>query len=185
MHVHTNDVVISHSNSIANNKSPLPQFDKTIPGCVSSFWTHQQGMSRNYQKPKSHICNNIKNEVSFYCKFLRTHHARGACYHFGTRIPSVSKMWCTTRRVYSNQDLFKTLTFMNIARDHLNRDMCEGICNRKIPNFSYYCKYGILVFCNDGTGPANESKRTKRIQGWSRQIMGGSFCYLQYYYSVK
>ena len=52
--------------------------------------------------------------------------------------------------------------------------------------FSYYCKYGILVFDHDGTGPADESKRTKRVQGWSRQIVGGeAFHYLQYYYTVK
>ena len=38
-------------------------------------------------------------------------------------------------------------------------DVCEGICNRLILNFSYYCKYGILVFDHDGTGPADESKR--------------------------
>ena len=52
------------------------------------------------------------------------------------------------------------------------RDVCEGICNRVILHFSYYCKYGVLVFGDDGTGPANESKKKKRIQGWSRQIMG-------------
>ena len=52
------------------------------------------------------------------------------------------------------------------------RDVCEGICNRTI-HFSYNCKYGVFVFGDDGTGPADESKRTKRVQGWSRQIMGG------------
>ena len=102
-------------------KACLPKFDETIPGCVSSLWTHQQGLSRHHQKPKPHICNNMKNVVSSYYKFLRTHHARGACYHFGTGIPSVSKMRCTSQRVYSNRDLFKTLTFMDIARDHHNR----------------------------------------------------------------
>ena len=40
MHVHTNGVVISQRNSIANNKKTLPQFIETIPGRVSSFWTH-------------------------------------------------------------------------------------------------------------------------------------------------
>ena len=55
------------------------------------------------------------------------------------------------------------------------RDVCKGSCNRKILNFSYNCKNGALVFGDDGTGPANESKRTKRAQGWSRQIMGGAF----------
>ena len=55
------------------------------------------------------------------------------------------------------------------------RDVCEGICNRMILHFLYYCKYGVLFFGNDGAGPANESKRTKRVQGWCRQIMGGAF----------
>ena len=32
-----------------------------------------------------------------------------------------SNLQSTTRRVYSNRDLFKTLTSMNIARDHHNR----------------------------------------------------------------
>ena len=31
------------------------------------------------------------------------------------------KSQCTTQRVYSKRDLFKTLTSMNIARDHHNR----------------------------------------------------------------
>ena len=31
------------------------------------------------------------------------------------------------------------------------------------------------IIYDDGTGPADESKRTKRVQGWSRQIMGGRF----------
>ena len=53
------------------------------------------------------------------------------------------------------------------------RDVCERFCNRMILHFSYYCKYGVLVFGDDGTGPADESKRTKRVQGWSRQIIGG------------
>ena len=66
------------------------------------------------------------------------------------------------------------------------RDMCEGICNRMI-YFSYYCIIWGFGFGDDGTGPADESKRTKRVQGWSRQIMRGRFLlqYLQYYYIVK
>ena len=59
---------------------------------------------------KPHICNNMKNVVSFYHKFLCTHHARGACYHFGTGIPSVSKLQRSTRRVNSIRHLFKALT---------------------------------------------------------------------------
>ena len=65
------------------------------------------------------------------------------------------------------------------------RDVCEGICNEKILLFSYYCKYGVLFFGDDRTGPADESKTAKCVQGWFRQIMGGGFCYLQYYYFVK
>ena len=53
------------------------------------------------------------------------------------------------------------------------RGVCKGICNRMILHFSYCCKYGVLVFDDDRTGPADESKRTKRVQGWCRQIMGG------------
>ena len=63
-------------------------------------------------------------------------------------------------------------------------DVCEGICYRKILHFSYYCIYGGLVF-DEGTGSADESKRTKRVRGWSRQTVGGGFYYFQYYYFVK
>ena len=51
-------------------------------------------------------------------------------------------------------------------------DVFEGICNRMMLHFSCCCKYGVLAFGVDGTGPADESKRTKHVQGWSRQIMG-------------
>ena len=65
------------------------------------------------------------------------------------------------------------------------RDVCQGICNGKILHFSYYCKYGVLGFGNDGTSLADESKKTKCVRGWSRQIMGGNFYYLEYNYFVK
>ena len=65
------------------------------------------------------------------------------------------------------------------------RDVCEGICNKKILHFSYCCKYGVLILGDDGTGPADETKRTKRILGWFRQIMGGGFYYLPYYYFLN
>ena len=60
-------------------------------------------------------------------------------------------------------------------RMHHTRDVCEGICNRMILNFSYYCKYGVLVFGDGEIGSADEFKRTKHVQGWFRQIMGGAF----------
>ena len=53
------------------------------------------------------------------------------------------------------------------------RGVCKGILNKMMLHFSYYCKYGVLAFGDDRTGPADESKRTKRVQGWSHQIMGG------------
>ena len=56
---------------------------------------------------------------------------------------------------------------------HHTRDVCEGICNRMMLHFSYCCKYGVLAFGDHGTGPADDSKRTKRVLGWSRQIMEG------------
>ena len=55
------------------------------------------------------------------------------------------------------------------------RDVLEEICNRMIPHFSYYCKYGVLIFGDDDTSPADEFKRTKHVQGWSRRIMEGGF----------
>ena len=39
----------------------------------------------------------------------------------------------------------------------------------------YLQPYLNLVFDDDETGPADESKRTKRVQGCSRQIMEGGF----------
>ena len=36
----------------------------------------------------------------------------------------------------------------------------------------FICMFTQMVFGNDGTGSADESKRTKRVQGWSRQIIG-------------
>ena len=130
----------SQSNSIENNKKPPPLIFREHPWTRLPFWTHQQGLSRHHQKPKPHICNNMKNVASFYYKFLRTHHARGACYHFGTGISSVSKMQCTTRRVKSKRDLFQALTGntqlmsptgRNVSRDGLVK-LWEGtliICN--------------------------------------------------------
>ena len=32
---------------------------------------------------------------------------------------------------------------------------------------------GVFFFGDEGTGLADELKRTKRVLGWSRQIMGG------------
>ena len=43
------------------------------------------------------------------------------------------------------------------------RDARKGICDTTILHFSYYCKYGVLFFGDDGTVPADESKRTKRV----------------------
>ena len=68
---------------------------------------------------------------------------------------------------------------------HHVHDVCKGICHRKILNVLYYCKYGILFSGDNETGPADEFKRTKRVHGWSCQIMGEGFYYLQYSDFVK
>ena len=60
----------------------------------------------------------MKNVVSFYYKFLRIHHAGGECYHYGTGIPSVSKMQYSTRRVNSKRDLFNCEIYLK--RDLFN-----------------------------------------------------------------
>ena len=81
-------------------------------------------------------------------------------------------MQYTTQRIYSKRN-FEWYTASSIWMGYPNQndsmcrasDVCEGIRNRMILNFSYYRKYGVLVFGNDGTGPADESKRTKRVQG--------------------
>ena len=39
--------------------------------------------------------------------------------------------------------------------------------------FHSIANMGFWFFGDDETGPADESKRTKRVEGWSRQIMGG------------
>ena len=102
-------------------KAPSHNLTRSSLNVFRLFWTHQQSLFCHHQKTKSHIYNNMKIVVSFYYKFLRTHHARVACYHFGTSIPSVSKMQCTTGRVSSKRDPFKAFSSMNIVRDHHNR----------------------------------------------------------------
>ena len=41
--------------------------------------------------------------------------------------------------------------------------------------YIFHIMTNMFFFGNDGTGPADESKRTKRVQVWSHQIMGGGF----------
>ena len=55
------------------------------------------------------------------------------------------------------------------------RDVCEGICNRKKLHFSYFCKYGGLVFDGDGIGPADGSKMTKRVGDGLVKFWEGAF----------
>ena len=65
-----------------------------------------------------------KCSIFLYYKFLRTHHPRGARYHFGTGIPFVSKIQCTIRRVNS-----KRPGMCQSDSVRRSRDVCEGICN--------------------------------------------------------
>ena len=48
-------------------------------------------------------------------------------------------------------------------------NVCTGAPNDEVTALCR--KYGVLAFGNDGTGPADKSKKTKRVQGWSPQIM--------------
>ena len=64
---------------------------------------------------------------------------------------------------------------------HHARDVSGGICNRMI-HLSYYCKYGVLVFGDDGTGLA---KGRNAFRDGLVKLWEGGFYYLQYYYSVK
>ena len=43
------------------------------------------------------------------------------------------------------QFLLKVKNALQSDSMHHTRGVCEGICNRMILHFSYYCKYGILV----------------------------------------
>ena len=51
----------------------------------------------------------------------------------------------------------------------------------KVPSFGSVCV--LVLFLADETGPAEESKRTKRVQGWSRQILNFGFwnCICNFY----
>ena len=60
------------------------------------------------------------------------------------------------------------------------RDVCEGICDRMI-HFLYYCKYEILFFGDDGTGPADESKKDETHPGMVSSNYGRGFHYVQSY----
>ena len=71
-----------------------------------------------------------------------------------------------------------------------NQPICQpallsnAICRRLKSQYFYMCLVGFFLiyfffkdnvnewvtFACDGTGPADESKRTKRVQGWSRLI---------------
>ena len=44
-------------------------------------------------------------------------------------------------------------------------DVCKRISNRMMLHFLYYWKYGVLTFGDDGTGPADESKKDKTCPG--------------------
>ena len=95
MHVHTNDEVISQSNSIASNK---------IKGLFAR---------------------------SFSLRFLLVQLNKGQHW-----LPSSS--------------------------------VANGIGHE--PLLIILLQIWVLAFGNDRTGPADESKRTKRVQGWSRHI---------------
>ena len=72
-------------------------------------------------------------------------------------------------------------TLFACSQNELVISQCNSIANNKKENDT---KFFILLqiwgfgFGDDGTDPADEPKRTKRVQGWSRQIMTGFFLLL-------
>ena len=62
--------------------------------------------------------------------------------------------------------------YMHVHTNDVIISQCNSIANNKNLLLLQIWGFG---FGDDGTGPVNESKRTKRVQGWSRQIMGGRF----------
>ena len=64
-------------------------------------------------------------------------------------------------------------------------DVCEGICNRMILNFLYYCKYGILVLVMTGQALLMSPKGQNAFRDGLVKLWEEAFYYLQYYYTVK
>ena len=54
-------------------------------------------------------------------------------------------------------------------------DVCEGICNRMILNFSYYCKYGILVLVMTGQALLITPKGRNASRGGLVKLWEGGF----------
>ena len=52
-----------------------------------------------------------------------------------------SLVQCTTQRVYSKRDLFKTLTSMNIARDHHNMSYIDLLSYKGNLRALYACSH--------------------------------------------
>ena len=73
-------------------------------------------------------------------------------------------MYRVTKAIYA--------LYMHVHTNDVVISQCSSIANNKIFILLQIWGFG---FGDDGTGPADESKRTKRVQGWSRQIMGGRF----------
>ena len=59
------------------------------------------------------------------------------------------------------------MLYMHVHTSEVVISQCNSIANNEKPPPHN------LTNNHDGTGPADESKRTKRVQGWSRQIVGG------------
>ena len=63
-------------------------------------------------------------------------------------------------------------------------DGCEGICNKMI-QFSYYCKYGVLVLVMTGQALLMSPKGQNASRDGLIKLWEGGFYYLQYYSIVK
>ena len=105
----------------------------------------------------------------------------------------MSKMQCTTRRICSKRDLFKTLTSMNIRMGfpyqsdsmHHARDVFEGICNRMILHFYIIANMGFWSFVMTGQALLMSPKGRNASRDGLVKLWEEGFYYLQYYHSVK
>ena len=65
------------------------------------------------------------------------------------------------------------------------RDVCEGICNRMMLHFLYYCKYWFWFLVMTGQVLLMSPKGQNVSREGLVKLWEGGFYYLQYYYFVK
>ena len=84
--------------------------------CFHRFTSHEYCKANSYEKVVDQICNMSTSDY-----FLKMETYNLTVSNLIAFMKLCFSLQYTTQRVYSKRDLFKTLTFMNIARDHHNR----------------------------------------------------------------